>query len=130
MEKPNEYKHTMFETGISVPYPYSPIQIMLPDLHALDSTCRRWHLREKLSKRNQKFNRVLKWILLPTFIVCSIFLLVPISIFIFKYNPDISFIFGIMYGVLVFILVNLLNDVIGDLNIITNHYYKHRKFKN
>lgn len=122
--------HVMFETGISVPYPWHTMFSIMPDEHIYDSTCRIWRLKEKLVKRNRCFNRMLKWIILPLFIPSSFILLSFLQLIIVGIIPELATMLGIFYGILIFIGANYLNDVIGDLKIITNYYYKHRKFKN
>jgi len=126
--KPNKV-HVMFETGISVPYPWHTMFPIMPDEHIHDSTCCMWRLREKLAMKNRRFNRMLKWILLPLAFIFSMGLLVPLSLLVILYVPAFASIIGIMYGISVFIVLNLLNYYLDDRRIVINYYYKHRKFQ-
>lgn len=94
-----------------------------------DTLFRYWRLKERLHKRNHVFNRWLKIIILPLFMLLSLALLIPISILIFTFIPDASLVIGILYGIWMYIGIIWLNDYISNLTILTKYYYKKRKFK-
>jgi hypothetical protein len=121
--------HILFETGIALRDVYSPVvyhYYQIPN----GVIFRYWILKEKLSAKNRKFNRILNIIVQSLIIVLAILLLkVTLSIIMLFVPQDFLFIFGFMYGVLVYGICITINYSIKDLHIIINYYYKHRKFR-
>jgi len=120
--------HILFETGIALRDVYSSV---VYEYYPMPNGIifRYWMLKDKLSAKNRKFNRLLNIIVQTLIIVLAILLLKVSSPIIVLFVPqDFLFFFGIIYGVLVCCVCTTVNYSIQDLHIVTNYYYKHRKF--
>jgi len=125
MEKKENIIH--IPTGIIIKDPIHTI-IFYQSETINDIICKYWRLKEKLSKRNRTFNNILKCIVLSIFFILSFILLYFITLLVSMFLPGLEAVFGIVYGIFVFIGFSFLSITIEGLNIFINYYYKHRKF--
>lgn len=116
-------------TGIGLKYPF-PYAIIKPvDPATMASTFRYLRLREKLERRIKRLKRICKVIILPTFFILSAILLYLIAPFIGRFFPGFQTVFGIGYGILTYINMVAIIDIIDGSRVFHLHYYKHRKFQ-